>query len=206
MDGDPAPAAGQHPRQGVVLGHQQATGRSPHEDLHPRGSGNALQLGQVGGIVSRGADVEGVIAVHAVAGALELVEHAVRRIGVGRGIGHLEHGSDAAHHRGAAAGFKVFLVFQPRLAEVDLAVDHAGQHVEPGAVDPARGIGIGTDADDAPIAHGNIGNNRAGRRVNSAIGKDELGSGLGHDPAHATGLSRREPGHSPWGCGAAKAA
>jgi hypothetical protein len=37
-----------------------------------------------------------------------------------------------------------------------LAVDHAGQHIQPGGIDPARGIGKAAQADDLAIAHRHI--------------------------------------------------
>ena len=53
----------------------------------------------------------------------------------GLGVGHLEDAGDAAQHRGAAAGFEVFLVLGAGLAEMDLGVDDAGQDVKAGAID-----------------------------------------------------------------------
>ena len=52
------------------------------------------------------------------------------------GVGHLEHRRDAAENGGARAGLEVLLVGQARLAEMHLAVDHAGQDMQPAAVDP----------------------------------------------------------------------
>ena len=46
------------------------------------------------------------------------------------GVGHLEDGGDAAHHRGARAGLEVFLVLGAGLAEMHLRVDDAGQDVQ----------------------------------------------------------------------------
>jgi hypothetical protein len=44
------------------------------------------------------------------------------------GVGHLEHGRHAAQDGRPRAGQPVLLVLEARLAEVDVAVDHAGQH------------------------------------------------------------------------------
>ena len=74
------------------------------------------------------------------------------RLGGGRerlGVGHLEHGRDAAHHRRAAAGLQVLLVLQPRLAEMHLGVDHAGQHVQARGIDR---LAAAAAADRLPIA------------------------------------------------------
>ena len=65
----------------------------------------------------------------------------------GLGVGHFEDGGDAAHDRGAAAGFEVFLVFGTGFAQMHLAVDHAGQDVKPGAVDHFAGLVLAEMAD-----------------------------------------------------------
>jgi hypothetical protein len=79
------------------------------------------------------------------------------RIGVGLGVRHLEHCGDAAQHGGPAARFEIFLMLQPRLAEMDLAVDHAGQHVSPvqSIVSPASPAT--PMPDDPPGVHADIG-------------------------------------------------
>ncbi len=48
------------------------------------------------------------------------------------------------------------LASSPGLAEMDLAVDHARQHVEPGAVDRLAGIADIADRDDAAAGHADI--------------------------------------------------
>ena len=187
MDRYAAAAMREHAGKLLVLGNQQITGRSAHEDLHAGCSGDALQLGQLFCVLRCRTDVEGMVAVHAVMAALELVVHAHHRVGVGIGVGHLEDGGHAAHHRRTATAFKVFLVLQPRLAEVDLAVDHPRQHVEPGTVDPPRCIGIAAHADDLAVAHGDIGHGCPVRGVDHSAGKHEFGSVCGH----RKGLSAR---------------
>ena len=70
----------------------------------------------------------------------------------GIGIGHLEDAGDAAHDGGAAAGLQILLVLGTRLAQMHLAVDHAGQDMQAGAVDHLarlRGCEL-PDADDPP--------------------------------------------------------
>ena len=79
---------------------------------------------------------------------------------VGRlGVRHLEHGGDAAQHRRPAAGRKIFLVLEAGLAEMHLAVDHAGQDVQAGGVDGLAGEPFADRADlgDAAVPHANIG-------------------------------------------------
>src|SRR3546814_3259671 len=64
---------------------------------------------------------------HAALSALHLVGQRLGGIGVGLGVGHFEQAGDAAEHRGAAARFEVFLVLQPRLAEMAPGVDRSGR-------------------------------------------------------------------------------
>ena len=70
-----------------------------------------------------------------------------RRLGGRRrvGVGHLEHGGDAAEHGRARSRLEVLLVDRPGLAEMHLAVDHAGQDVQPGAIDALAGGGARSD-------------------------------------------------------------
>ena len=65
----------------------------------------------------------------------DLVGQRLGRDGRGLGVGHFEDAGDAAHDRGAAAGFEVFLVLGAGLAQMHLGVDDAGQDVKPGAID-----------------------------------------------------------------------
>ena len=78
---------------------------------------------------------------HAPTGAENLVGERLGRDRLRVGVRHLEHGGDAAEHRGAGARLQILLVGKPRLAEVDLGVDHARQDVKAGALDHAPGRG-----------------------------------------------------------------
>ena len=91
--------------------------------------------GDVADVLARAADVEREIAEHAVPGARNLVGK--RRGGCRQrlGVGHLEHGRDPAEHSRAAARLEVLLVLEPRLAEVHLGVDDAGQDMQAAGVD-----------------------------------------------------------------------
>ena len=103
--------------------------------LTPAGARQPLELAELVGVLARGADIEGEVAMHAVMRALDLVGE---RRGRGRGrvgVRHLEHRRDAAQHRAARAGFEVFLVGEAGLAEMHMAVDHARQHMQAAAVD-----------------------------------------------------------------------
>ena len=85
---------------------------------------------------------------HAIPGTRELVldRGARRRRRVG--VRHFEHGGHAAQHRRAAAGFKVFLVLVARLAEMDLGVHDARQHMQPFASNVSAALA----PDSAPTA------------------------------------------------------
>ncbi|MHC2640217.1 hypothetical protein ACVJGB_003085 [Bradyrhizobium liaoningense] len=98
---------------------------------------------------------------HAVIGPLHLVGELGLRHRQRRRVRHFEHGGDAAHHGAARAGFEVFLVLQPGLAEMHLRVHHAGQDVQALAVDHLRGAALrqrpqlgDATARDADVANG----------------------------------------------------
>jgi hypothetical protein len=76
----------------------------------------------------------------------------------GIGVGHFEHGRDAAHDGAARTGFQVLLVGEARLAKVHLGVDHAGQDVQAGAVDDfgRRGLSKSADCCNAATRDGNV--------------------------------------------------
>ena len=84
---------------------------------------------------------------HAMVAALDLVGKRFLGDRQRIGIWHLEHGRDAAHHGAARAGFEVFLLRQPRLAEMHLGVHHAGQDMQALAVDGLGGGGLSKSAD-----------------------------------------------------------
>ncbi len=174
MDRDTAMAAGEHAGEIGVVRHQKVAGRGAHEDLDPRRPRHPFELGKVGGVVVGRADVKGMVAPHPVVCAGELVVHRVGAVGIGFGIRHFEHRSHPAQHGGATARFKVFLGLQSRLAEMDLAVDHAGQHVEAGAVDRFARIAARAKCHDLPIAHAQIDLCRAGGQMDGAAGEFEI--------------------------------
>ena len=102
----------------------------PMNTLTAAGARQPLEFAEVVGVLARGADIEGKVAMHAVVRALDLVGER-RGGGGGRiGVGHLEHRGDAAEHRAARAGFQIFLVGQAGLAKMHVAVDHARQHMQ----------------------------------------------------------------------------
>ncbi len=139
MKGGAAARVPQDREHALVVLDQQVAGRRAHEHLDAGSTRQALELADVAGIVARAADPEGEVAMHAVRAAPHLVGQRFRAGGQRVGVGHLEDGGDAAQHRRARAAFQVFLVLQPGLAEMHLAVDHAGQDVQAAAVDRRTG-------------------------------------------------------------------
>ena len=95
---------------------------------------------------------------HAVRRAPHLVGQGLGSHRQGIGIGHLEDAGDAAHDGGAAAGLQILLVLGTWLAQMHLAVDHAGQDMQAGTVDHLarlRGCEL-PDADDSPARYRDI--------------------------------------------------
>src|SRR3546814_18317520 len=88
------------------------------------GSISSSQVARVG--VGR-PDIKGVLAPHAARRALQLVGERIGSVGIGLGVRHFKDAGDAAKHGGAAARLKVFLLLQPRLAEMNLRVAPIGR-------------------------------------------------------------------------------
>ncbi len=133
--------------QAFVVLHQQRAGRGADEHLDAGAARRTLQHRQVLHVLAGAADEEGEVAMHAVMGALHLVGEGRLRHGQRRGVRHLEHGGDAAHHGAARAGLEVFLLLQPGLAEMHLRIHHAGQDVQALAVDHLGGGSLRQRAD-----------------------------------------------------------
>ena len=89
---------------------------------------------------------------HASARSVDLVGE--RRLARGErlGIRHLEHGGDPAQHRRATAGREIFLVLEPGLAEMDLAVDDPRQDMQSGRINDLAGAPFGYVADGGDAA------------------------------------------------------
>ena len=177
----------------LLVVDEQVSGRGAHEHLDAGSAWKPLEPRQLLDILPRGADIEGEVAVHAPAPARDLVGERLRAHRRRLGVRHLEHGGDAAKHRGPAAGFEIFLVLEPRLAEMHLGVDHAGQHVQAGGVEcPARVLGgQRANRDDSAVFHADIGRAFArmvdeGRAFDEEIecfGQDRLASACRLTPA-----------------------
>ncbi len=131
---------GQHPGEVGIFGDQQIAGRAAHEDLDPGATRHPLQLRQFVGVVRRGADEEGGVAPQPAARVAPLL---CEGVGVGDqrlGVRHVEDGGDAAEGRRRGTGAQVLLMLEAGLAEVDLGVDDAGQHVQAADVEDALGF------------------------------------------------------------------
>ena len=89
---------------------------------------------------------------HTVGGAAHLVGQRFLARRQRLGVRHFEDRRYAAQHSGPRASLEVFLVLQPRLAEMHLAVDHAGEDVQPTAIDHLPGLrrAQGANRGDAP--------------------------------------------------------
>ncbi len=119
-------------------------------------------------------------------GAADLVGKRLGRDGQRLGIGHFEDGGDAAHDRGAAAGFEVFLVLGAGLAEMHLGVDDAGQDVKARCNRSSRPPGeVGETADpgNAAVADRHIADAHAimvddGSAFQNEIGRECHGASL----------------------------
>ncbi len=82
----------------------------------------------------------------------------VRRQGIG--IGHFEHCRHAAHDSGAGSRFKVFLVVQPRFAEMHLSIHYPRKDMQSRAVDHIAGLRSieGSDPGNPSISDTDIAN------------------------------------------------
>ena len=100
---------------------------------------------------------------HAALGARQLVLDGGAAGGGRGGVGHLEHGRDAAQDRRQASAGQVFLVAVARLAEVHLGVHHPGQNMQAPGLEHLCGPGVreGTDGGNAPGYDPHVGRGNA---------------------------------------------
>ncbi len=111
-----------------VIRRPDVAGRSPEKTLeahHPGFSHRTQVLDAVLGQQTQQAE----IAIRLRFGKLPFLLHQLSGAGGGQRIRHVEDRRDTTHHGGARARAEVFFVLEARLAEMDVAVDHAGQHV-----------------------------------------------------------------------------
>ena len=158
VKGSAAPDHLEYPAQTLVVLDQQRAGRGADEHLDPGAAGRAFEFRQILNVLARAADEEGEIAMHAMAAAPDLVGEGLLRHRQRIGVRHLEHRRHPAHDRAARTGLQILLVRQPRLAEMHLRVHHAGQDVQPLAVDDLGRIRLRQSADfgDAAIADADV--------------------------------------------------
>ena len=113
---------------------------------------------------------------HPVTGARKLVFHCQAAGGRWTGVGHFKDGGDAAQDRRAASTFKIFLVLVARLAEVNLRVDDARQHMKPFCLIHLGRLRAGEVADgsNAPCPNAEIGLGDAGGRGANPAPDEEI--------------------------------
>ena len=132
---------GQHPASCASSETSRSPVEAPMKILTPAVPGIRSSSARLGGVGGGRADVEGVVAPHPVlarAPACRRRASAVSVLGLVLGISNTAVTPPSTAARLPLS--RSSLCLQPRLAEMDLAVDHAGQHVEPGAVDRLAGI------------------------------------------------------------------
>src|SRR3546814_16063768 len=87
---------------------------------------------------------------------------------------HFKDAGDAAKHGGAAARLKVFLLLQPRLAEMNLRVDRAWKDDKTAAVDDFACIARCADRGDFAVPHADAGLRQSTGREHAAVLEDEV--------------------------------
>ena len=98
------------------------------------------------------------------------------------GVGHLEDRGDAAQHRAARAALEILLPLEARLAEMDLAVDDAGQDGAArvaSTISPAEAGAEIADGGEAAVADADVGPAAAGMAHHLAAADDQV-EGLRH--------------------------
>ena len=188
-----------------VLGMDGAALAEPGENLEPLEHGAVRRTGKIAGGVAEEqleADrpgrserfelIEIMLAEHAIdteiavrlgSGEAELEIVMFDRIDRRVGVRHLEHRRHPAHHGGGRTGLPVLLFLHARLAEMNMDVDDAGQHVQARRVEPfdrRRHVGSRADGGDTAVTDRDAG--LEGQRLgdNGAVFDDEVGG-----PVHA---------------------
>ena len=170
----------------LLVVDEKVSGGRAHEHLDAGGAWKLLKPWKLLDILSRGADEEGEVAIHASPPARDLVGKRPCAHRCRLRIRHLEHGGDAAKHRRAAARLEIFLVLEPRLAEMHLRVDDTWQNVQANRVDgpPGAVACIAADRHDTAVLHADIGKAFAGM-IDQGRALDEEIEGFGQDEAFA---------------------
>ena len=111
----------------------------PMNTLTPAARRAAFRARRVRAVFSRvAADIEGEIAMHAVVAARDLVGERLGVVVSGSVLGISNTAVTPPSTARARAGLQVFLVGQARLAEMHMAVDHAGQDMQAGGSRSSR--------------------------------------------------------------------
>ena len=115
------------------------------------------------------------------AGAPHLVSQGFSGRGQWLGVGHFEDGSHPACNRRPASGFEIFLVFEPRLAKMHLAVNDARQDVQPLGVQRLNSFTPVQIADRGDAALGKAEIAHAGAiMIDNRRSRNDQVKGLGH--------------------------
>ena len=159
MEGGAALDESEDARQRLLIVDEQIAGGGAHEHFDAGSAWELLQPRQLLDILPRGADEEGEVAIHAPAPAPDLIGERLRAHRRWLGVRHLEHGGDAAEHGRPAAGLEIFLMLEPRLAEMHLGIDDARQDMQAGGLQgPACVLGgEGANRDNSAVFHADIG-------------------------------------------------
>lgn len=120
--------------EGALVVDQHVAGAGPHEDLDAARQPPVDRLDRVQVVVGR-AKVEPVVGHRPGGGSGVLILERAGRHRLRVAVRHLQVARDTAGDGGARFGCDRGLMLEPRLAEMHLVVDHAGQQVGAGRVD-----------------------------------------------------------------------
>ncbi|GFO81869.1 MAG: hypothetical protein A49_14960 [Methyloceanibacter sp.] len=148
-----------HLGEGFVILDEEIASGGARENLDAGRTRQALQMAEIARVLARRPDEEREIAMHAPRARGDFRGQCFRARGRRAGVGHLEHGRDAAEHGRTAARLQVLLVLHAGLAEMDLGIDHAGQDVKAARIDDFAAPAAGDVADlaNSAVADADIG-------------------------------------------------
>ncbi len=178
------PAAGPHHRlqAGIVL-DQQVAGRAAGEHLDRAHAGQRFQPAEFRRVGLGGADIQPDVAPAVRLDIALLPGHPLGVGDGGAGVRHVEHGGQPAQHGRLGAGRDGLDRRVTRVAQMDVRVDQAGQHVQPGGVDHLVGGAGGADGGDAAVAHADIGRGLAPGQHRGAVADQQVEMGHLESPA-----------------------
>ena len=158
--GDEQRAGREYPFQRGLVVDQHVAGGRAHEHLDAACLGDVHGLDGFEVVVGR-AEVERIVGERVACGPRVLVAQGVHGDGLRGAVGHLHVARDAADDSGARLRCDGALVFEARLPEMNLIVDHAGQQPGTGKVDfvgfaTQSATEVATDALDAAVGDRHI--------------------------------------------------